>query len=170
MLSKTGFRFHRCRVPLFFALSLMLLCLAVKILTPIPLTLMHRLRPSDVFPPLWLFNLLSMLWYFLLGFAAGSAFDSAASGRAGGRGEIRIYKGGLFFVALLFLSLIWYPLFFIGERFFLALLLVLLSIASSVLCAVIWSKHSVSVGITVAAFALWQVYSAFLNLSVFFCL
>ena len=156
------------RTPLLLALISMLLCLSVRLASRIPLELLHSLQSTDSLPPLWLFNLFSLIWSLLIGFAAGLTVCEILSGRAHGRREILIYQGGLLFVAMIILSNVWYPVFFSCGRLLIALLLSVITATLASLCALIWSKVSVTSGVIIGAYALWLTYVLFLNLSVIF--
>ena len=156
------------RTPLFLALISMLLCLSVRLASQIPLELLHSLQSTDALPPLWLFNLFSLAWSLLIGFAAGITVCEILSGRAHGQREILVYQGGLLFVAMIILANVWYPIFFSCGRLIVSLLLSVVTVALASVCALIWSRVSVTSGVIIGAYALWLTYVLFLNLSVIF--
>ena len=91
---------------LFSAIISMMICLFVRILSQSPFELIHKLDCNDIIPPIWLFNLLSLIWCFLFGYAAGNIIFCVAHGKSHGIRETRAYQGGLFFVNSFYLSLL----------------------------------------------------------------
>ena len=154
------------KISLLFALASMLLCLFVRLCAGSPFDLIHKLHATQILPPMWLFNLLSLFWSFLAGFGAGIIVSEVSSGRLRGEKEILAYRGGLFFVTLLLLSQFWYPLFFVGERLLLSLLLSLIASLCAVFCAVLWAKPSPPSALVIATYGFWLLYTVFLNLTV----
>ena len=130
-----------------------------------PYTFLHTLGVGAFMPPLWIFNLMSVFWYFISGAAAGVTIGIVACGKLGSCSEKNLYRGGMLFIVLFFSSLIWYPLFF-STKLFLSLLISLLALASCVLCAFFWRTLSTFVFISLCATGLWQFYVLLINLSV----
>ena len=130
----------------------------VRLCVKNPYNMIHLLGADAYLPPLWLFNLLSLFWLFISGFAAGIVIGRLASGRTGGREEISVYRGLLFFIALFFLSLIWYPLLFGGVRLGLSLLAALLCIVCSAACGLAWRCAGIIPGLFMLANAVWRFY------------
>ncbi len=90
-------------------------------------------------PPVWLMTLLWMLWYFILGATLAYVLSSSRCDRAS---RAEVYRGGMLFLSMLFLGFVWYPLFFVAARFFLAWLIVFAVLALCVLSA--WGYWRVS--------------------------
>jgi tryptophan-rich sensory protein len=168
MSLKNKSRLPSYRVPLLLALISMVLCLSVRLISRIPVELLHSLQFNDILPPLWLSNLLSLAWSLFIGFAAGIVACEIIYGRAHGRKEILIYQGGLFFVAVIILTNVWYPVFFSCGRLVVSCLIALVTVALSSLCAIIWARVSAVSGVILGAYSLWLTYVLLLNLSVLF--
>ena len=154
------------KTAMIFGILGIILCLLTRIFSGSPYNMIHTLDPSDIIPPIWLFNLLSIAWSFLSGYAAGMIVCAVAKGSVRGSRELFAYKGGLFFIAYAFLSLIWYPLFFGEERLFLSFLITLLKVLTAAVCMYFWSYSVTSAALIMAANALWSFYILLVNLSV----
>lgn len=144
-----------------------IICFISKAVSPSPFELIHILNVYDIMPPIWIFNLLSLIWYFLIGFGAGIVAYGISYCYTSGHQEILAYKGGLYFVSTFFLFLLWYPMFFSGRSLLISFLLILAAMICSIMCSCYWfkSKNSVA-GLMMAAFAIWTFYVMFINLSV----
>lgn len=133
-----------------------------------PFEMIHILGGMNILPPIWIFNILSTAWFFLIGIAAGAVIHSTVRRFNVGNCEIAAYKGGLFFLTSFFLSLIRYYLFFFSGKLFLSLFLSLIALMCALVCAFIWSKIQPKISyVIMLAFSIWQFYLFFINLSVF---
>lgn len=164
----------RCRVDylinkysLIFGVVQVILCVWVRILSRNPYEMLHRLNASDVLPPIWLFNFLSMIWFFVSGVAFGIIIYRIVARRNGLSEVIAGYKGGLFYVALVFLCLNWYPLFFCC-RPAVALIISLASVMCAVFCGIIWQKIDRYAALIMLSYSVWLVYIFIVNATVFF--
>ncbi len=133
-----------------------------------PFEMIHMLGGMNILPPIWIFNLLYTAWFFLIGIAAGSVINSTVRRYNAGSSEIAAYKGGIFFLVCFFLSLIRYYLFFFSGKLFISLLLSVISMMCSLICAFTWHKVQPKISsVAMFAFSIWQFYIFFVNLSVF---
>lgn len=110
-------------------------------------------------PPVWLMTLLWMLWYFVLGATFVGTLWTARCNQAT---RADVYWGGMLFLSMLFFGFVWYPLFFVAARFFLAWLVVLVVLALCLLTALrYWKVSRLASGIllvhAVFLFYLWIV-------------
>ena len=133
-----------------------------------PLEMIHIIRGINILPPIWMFNLFSVLWFFLIGIAAGAIISSTGRKLNAGKSEIYSYKGGLFFLICLFTSLIRYYLFFFTGKFFTSLIISIICLLCSFLCMSLWSHvNPKSSSVIMFLFSIWQFYLFFVNLFVF---
>ncbi|MBQ8408725.1 MAG: tryptophan-rich sensory protein [Clostridia bacterium] len=153
---KSGKTFNH--ISLIFAILSASVCLCIRLLTNSPYEMIHRLNCTDLFPPIWLFNALSVIWSILTGLAVGAVVGC----RPRGNGEIQAYRGGLFFLASFFLSACWYPVFFGSGRVFVALILSFVAVICSALCVCSWVRVSPQASLIIAAHTLWLAYTVFL--------
>lgn len=145
-----------------------LISFLIRINTKNQFELIHIINCEDIFPPIWLFNFLGILFAFLLGFSAGLIIDDISFKKCNTDGELNAYRGGLLFVSTFFLSLIWYPLFFSGEYFLFALLISLLAAIAAIFNGIFWiSVKSIS-GILAIISSLWLFYVFIINVLVIF--
>ena len=156
-----------CKTAIICGLACAAIYLTVRIICDSPYDMIHKLDSAELIPPMWIFNILWMIWGFLSGVAAGSLIQAISDGRIIGREEIFAYKGGLFFISCFFLSLIWYPLMFVNQSLFLSLCTALSSAICSVICACIWKRVNNSSCIVMSAHSIWLFYVFIVNFSVF---
>ena len=156
----------------FSGISLILgvICAFIKLISVVisgsPFEMIHKLDPNGIIPSVWIWNLCGIILYFLAGCAAGIAVNETNSKRLCGTKEASAYKVGLFFISLLFLGILHYPLFFVCERLLISLLVAVISVICSVMCAVLWSKISSFAALIMTSFAFYSVYVAFINICI----
>ena len=134
-----------------------------------PFDMIHKLNGIGMIPPIWIINLLSIVFFFLQGFSLGSIITAAKNRINVGEKELCAYRGTVFLSCAFFLSLLWYPLFFFAEKLFLSLLVSIVCLIFSILCAIEW-LHAEPVGASITIFVccIFEFYILFINLSVFF--
>lgn len=140
--------------------------LIVIFLSGSPLDMLHKTNESNAVPPIWVWGISSIVFSFLAGYAAGILIGNMFCGRIKGGIESSAYIGLIFFVILLFLSNLHYPLFFVAERFIISLLIAILAFASAIACAVFWAKPSPLSTVLISIFSLWLIYVAFVNVCI----
>lgn len=156
-----------CRAALICGAVSAIICIGVRIMAGSPYDMIHKLDSADLIPPIWIFNLTCIFWSFLSGAAAGMLIQAVNNGRINGREEIFAYRGGLFFISLLYLNLIWYPMLFVSEALFLSLCIALISVICSGVCAFQWYHADKSACLVMSAYTVWLIYVLLINLSVF---
>lgn len=121
---------------------------------------------GHILPPVWAMTLLWMLWYALLGAAwARVMFDRRCDP---GTQAVK-YRGGMTFLAMLFLGYLWYPVFFCAARPFLGALIVLGVLALCVLTALCYIKLFRGVAVILLLHAVFLIWMLILNFAVVFC-
>lgn len=113
---------------------------------------------GGVIPPVWLMALLWLGWYFCLGAVCGGVLA------AYGRGNVGAWRGAVFFVLMIGLGFVWYPLFFVRHALFLCVLISLILIGLCLLCALNWQSLSLVAGAIFYLHALWLVYMLILQI------
>lgn len=133
-----------------------------------PFDMIHKLNGIGTIPPIWILNLLTIVFFFLLGFSLGSIINAAKNRINVGERELCVYRGAIFLSCAFFLALLWYPLFFFAEKLFLSLFVSIVCLIFSILCAIEW-LHSEPVGASITVFVccIFEFYILFINLSVF---
>lgn len=122
---------------------------------------MAQMGIRHLLPPAWLMGLLWTLWYFALGATLGAVLC------LWGGSCIGAWRGAFFFLLMLFLGYLWYPLFFMRKNPLLALLVLLGVLACAALCALQWQGLSLAVGALMWLHVLWLLYMLILQ---FVCL
>ena len=127
----------------------------------------YRLDPSGMIPPLWILNLLSLLWFFIIGYAMGVIIDPALCKRGNCNEQALIYKGLVAFTVCFFLSHISYSIFFEGKHLFVTILMILTAIACSAYTMIIWTKIKKISALIMGGYCLWLFYLFIVSSSVF---
>ena len=143
---------------LVFGIALAVIFIVVRALSKSPYDKIYILDPSGIFPPVWLINLISLIWFFLIGYGAGSVTDSVLCRRFGDREIISALQGIIAFVAAFFLSHIWYCVFFSGEHLLSAVFLILFAIFTSALSAFFWARIYMISSLIMSGYCIWLFY------------
>lgn len=123
---------------------------------------LHQMGISEIVPPVWLMSLLWLLWYFALGAVCGAVLAGH------GACSVAAWRGTVFFVLMLGLGLVWYPLFFGRQAVGLCLLITVLLLILCVLCALNWQQLSLVAGAVIYLHGLWLVYMLILQVACVF--
>ncbi len=142
-------------------------CIVSRSISKNPLELMHMIESRNIIPSLWILNLFSLIWYFLIGLALGAIIQASSEQYNLGPSILSAYRGGLFFTICFFLSLIWYPIFFSCEHLILSVLISFLALISSIICAANWCTVTPRSGAAImTSFSIWSFYIMFISLFV----
>lgn len=156
------------------SLSISLICgiiylvlgIAVRIMAKSPYEALHRIDSDGILPPLWIFNILSLSVCFLCGIAAGQILEQVMKMRPAPHVELYACKGTIFYICLLFLSLLWYPAFFVAESLFLTVIS-LISIFLLCLCtSYMWSRVRSSAAFIILLSSAWYFYTLIIMLMI----
>ena len=146
----------------FFAL----IFIGVRILSPSPYETIYRLDPSDILPALWILNLITFIWFFLIGYSAGAVADSALYCNGSFNDKLYFYQGSTAFTICFFLSQVSYSTFFDGEHLFAAILMVLLAVICSAATMILWAKIRKGTALIMGGYCIWLIYLFITYLSV----
>ena len=124
---------------------------------------------QGVIPPPWLMTLFWMIWYFLLGGIFGAIMFSGPFCGVICFQSVEKYRGGMFFIAMIFLGFLWYPLFFVAARLFLCAVLLLLILGLCVLTGISFFKVSKWAGSFLFVHALFLIWMLILSIKVLLC-
>lgn len=142
--------------------------IASLVLFGAPLCSINVLRGMNIFPPIWIYNLISTVWYFLIGAAYGAILEANTRRINSGDIETAAHKGGAFLISAFWISIIRHFLLFYAGRLFIALLLSCICALCSLIASIIWRKAYPRVSsVTVLGFTIWQFYNLLLSFSVF---
>ncbi len=131
-----------------------------------PLELIHILD-NNILPPTWLFSILFVFWYFLIGYSSGEVMFSSSRGFNSGSAIFSAYRGGIFLTVCFFMGLVWYPLFFSCNHLMLSLVISIILFLSSVLCTSNWyAVKPRCAAIITTSYSIWAFYIVFISLSV----
>jgi len=144
-----------------------LVCFISRISCGSPLKMIHLTQGIGVLPPLWIFNVISILSCFLMGISFGWIVDEITRGFNSGIKEICAYRGALFLSFSFFSFLLWFPLIFIAEKLFLSFIASVVALISLLTCAIEWRKLTPTYASAVLFInAVWMFYIMFLSLSI----
>lgn len=144
--------------------SLMIIRTLSVSIHPSPYDMIHKLDINGIIPPLWLLNLSFSVLFFMLGYSAGAVICKCVSSGKGIYDAVSSYRGGMFFTLTFFLLIVHYPLFFILERLLLSLIVAILSVIASIICAISWSRVSPFSTFIMTACAIFSAYLTLINL------
>ena len=122
-----------------------------------PNTGITQMGIRELIPPVWLMSLLWMLWYFLLGAVLGAILY------AYGRNCIGAWRGAFFFLLMIFVGFLWYPLFFVKQQLVLSLLVIVVAAGLCAVCALHWQCLSLGAGVVLWLHLLWMLYMLILQ-------
>ncbi|MBR2336049.1 MAG: tryptophan-rich sensory protein [Clostridia bacterium] len=138
----------------FFAL----IFIGVRILSPSPYETIYRLDPSDILPALWILNLITFIWFFLIGYSAGTVADSALYCNGSFNDKLYFYQGSTAFTICFFLSHVSYSTFFGGKHLFAAILMVLIAVICSAATMILWAKIRKGAALIMGGYSIWLLY------------
>ena len=144
------------------------LAVIIRLFIKNPYEVLHRIDTGNIMLPLWIFNIISFAMCFISGYAAGIIIHEILTGKSGGRKEIKAYQGGLLFLTMIFLSLIWYSVFFGNEALFIAFIISLISLCLAIAVTYLWSYTNLKSTLMMVIFSLWMFYIFLLNLFIIF--
>lgn len=145
-----------------------LIFIFVRMFCENPYETIYRLDPSGVIPALWLLNLISFIWFFLIGYSAGCALDCVLCKKGNCNEQLAIFKGFIAFIVCFFLSHISNYAFFGGRHLFIAILLNLTALVCSAFTAIIWLKTNKISALIMGGYCIWLFYLFILYSSVLF--
>ena len=128
-----------------------------------PYERMPMLALCEHLPPLWLLGLLWSAALFTVGCAGGFVLGYRERGIAAEK-----YKGGMLFLLLSALELLWYAVFFGGGLLFASALLAVGILCASVVTTVCFARVSKFAGMILAFHDVWLAYMVVLNFLVLF--
>ena len=128
-----------------------------------PYTVAHNVSSFGFIPPLWIWCLTLIIDSFLLGYAFGGVFLESFSGKRRREAEIRVYQGGMFFIAAYLLSLAHYPLFFIHQKFVTSCIIAIFALLFSLVCVFFWHRVSIVSCAVMIIHSAWIGYIFFAN-------
>lgn len=159
-----GFKCHRIDgIPVIAGVVCVSLAgLLSRFLSGSPLPVLHIIGMKQALPPTWVFFLIWLFSYLVLGFCFGAVLGSRALGK-----EVNKYKGSFFFTVMIVFNIVWYPLFFKAGAFFFALIDILFIILFCFLTAVQYMKVNKIFGICMFIHMIWLLYCFILNFTAF---
>ena len=142
---------------LIFGAGLVLCAMAVRFWWGSPNTGITQLGIREVLPPVWLISLLWTLWYFVLGATLGCMICSY------GNRCIGAWRGAFFFLLMICVGFLWYPLFFVRLNLMLSLLVIVVTAVLAGVCALQWQGISPVAGAVLWLHVLWLLYMLILQ-------
>ena len=148
---------------LLMGIGLLIACIAIRVEVGSPYAVLLALGATDIFPPVWLMSLLRALSFFIIGCGAGFALGYRDAGCQGEK-----YKGGMFFILLAVLELLWYPTLFGAVWVFLSALESVLILCLSVCVTICFYRVTKLAGMIFLLHDVWLMYLLVLNFAILF--
>ena len=133
-----------------------------------PYDFLHKIDGGNLFSPFWLFSLLYIGAFFLCGYYLGRVIDSMCARSRCVNDSAILYKGGILFTVLFFMSLLWYPTIFARESVILSFFIALICFLCSVALVSIWSKIKGSGIFFGVLICIWWLYVTVINFLLIF--
>ncbi len=140
----------------------------VRLYCKSPYEFLYKIDEGDLFSPFWLFSILHIAAFFAGGCYLGYIICKAVKKSLCAEEVANIYRGGILFAVLFFMSLMWYPTLFLQisviPAFFIAAICL-------ILCASligVWSRVKGMGILWGIAFLLWWMYVTVLNFILIF--
>ena len=154
-----GFRFNLKRFLISIAIPLVVGGISAFI-TRGDMDLYSRINQPPLSPPTWLFPLVWTILYTFMGislYLVGSSNASHSDKR-------RAY---IFFGIQLFLNFIWSPIFFVGEQYLLAFIVLVLMWIFTLGMILSFYKISKPAGLLQIPYLLWLTFAGYLNFAIY---
>ena len=137
--------------------------LLLKLFSGSPYPTLLALGIGEVTPPVWI---MVLLWTVSL-FTVGASMGLVLSYRERGR-DCEKYRAGMFFLLLLVLEFLWYPVFFGAMLVFLSALLSILILCCAVVLTVLSARINRLITGVLVLHDLWLIYLLIFNFAVLF--
>lgn len=150
-----------CMIGVAFGVVLTVCAILVRVWVGSPYRTILELGINDITPPVWVMTLLWTAAFFVNGCAAGMILAY----RRGGNDADK-YKGGLYFVLLSALELVWYPTLFASNLVFISVLECILILCLSVAATLTFYRVTKLCGMILLFHDVWLIYMLILNFAV----
>ena len=155
-------------LPLIFGIIYSAVYIIVRVSKGNGYDFLHKISGVNLFSPLWLFSLFSTLAFFFGGFYLGIVINELMCKCQSSTDKADIYKGGILFTIVFFLSLMWYPTLFVRESVVLGFFVALICFVLCLSVLYIWGRIN-PVGIIFGGlFAIFWLYVTVLNFLLIF--
>ena len=155
-------------LPLIFGIIYSAIYIIVRVTKGNGYDFLHKISGADLFSPLWLFSLFSTVAFFFGGFYLGIVIRELTCECASCNDKADIYKGGILYTIVFFLSLMWYPTLFVRESVVLGFFVALICFVLCVSVMYIWGRVNATGIFFGGLFALWWLYVTILNFLLIF--
>ena len=122
--------------------------------------LYSRINQPPLSPPAWIFPLVWIILYALMGISLYLVGSSNAS-------QSDKIRAHIFFGIQLFLNFIWSPIFFVGEQYLLAFIVLVLMWIFTLGMILSFYKISKPAGLLQIPYLLWLTFAGYLNFAIF---
>ncbi len=159
---------ENCLIPVVVGCFMMLSYISMKLICRGKYNFIHIISERIALPPMWIFNSLYLVSLFLLGVGAGFCAKQILFEGCSIEAENLFYKGGVFFVAVYFLSILWYPVIFVLQMPIFSLFIALLCLVFVIATFIFWFRVSSVYSLFILSYVLWAAYLEILNLIIIF--
>ena len=127
-------------LPLIFGIIYSAVYIIVRVTKGNGYDFLHKISGVNLFSPLWLFSLFSTLAFFFGGFYLGIVINELMCKCQSCTDKADVYKGGILFTIVFFLSLMWYPTLFVRESVVLGFFVALICFVLCLSVLYIWGR------------------------------
>ena len=137
----------------------------VRLVSGSPYSYGMTVRLGSLIPSPPMMSLLWMVWYGIL----GATFAGVMCGpRRDLYTQAERYRGGMLFLAMIFLGFLWYPLFFAAGHIWLATVVLLAVLALCILTALCYIRPFRAAGIVLLCHAAWLAWLSVVSVTMLF--
>lgn len=148
---------------LLIGMLLMIASITIRFFVGSPYRVILELGIESILPPVWVLSLLRTLSFLTVGCAAGFVLGHKNKLLCAEK-----YKGGMFFVLLAVLELLWYPTLFGASFVFLSVIESILILILSITVTVCFCHVSHFAGTILLFHDVWLIYLLILNFAILF--
>lgn len=156
------------KLQLIFGACYAAIAFIVRLYCKSPYEFLHKIDASDLFSPFWLFSIIHIAAFFSGGCYVGYIVSKVAEENRCAEEMVNLYRGGILFTVLFFMSLMWYPTLFLQISVIPAFFISVICFILSASLVGVWSRVK---GIEVLwgiAFIAWWMYVTVLNFMLIF--
>ena len=159
---------RKSNLALIFGAVFAVIAIIMRTVNKSPYEFLHKIDGGNLFSPFWLFSLIFIASFFLCGYYLGRVIDSMCVKSRCVSDSTILYKGGVLFTILFFMSLWWYPTLFAREAVILSFFIAIICFLCSVALVSIWSKIKGSGTLFGVLICIWWLYVTALNFLLIF--
>ena len=153
---------------LIFGIVFAVIGIIMRTVNKSPYDFLHKIDAGSLFSPFWLFSLIFIASFFVCGYYLGRVIDAICIRSRCANDRTVLYKGGILFTVLFFMSLLWYPSLFVRESVILSFFIALICFLCAIALVSIWSQIKGSGTLFGVLICIWWLYVTVINFLLIF--